>query len=308
MLYLKPTLQDPGLIATNGSTINLLGSGECASQTWSDCVAVTNTANGSIVPPVKSARVTTKLGRHIKYGRVEVTAKMPRGNWLWPAIWMLPVNNTYGVWPRSGEIDIAESRGNDIYYRQGGNDVVSSTLHWGPDAADDAWWRNNVKRQALHTTYADGFHTFGMEWSERYVFTYVDNRLLQVMYIPFSQPFWTKGQFPLAESNGTKIDDPWSYTGRHSTPFDQDFYLIISLGVGGTNGWFQDGQSGKPWVDSSPTARLDFWNAKAQWWPTWQEGSEMVIKSVKVIASAIGLLVLTAADLAAKGVQWMLSD
>jgi hypothetical protein len=44
---------------------------------------------------------------------------------------MMPVNDTYGGWPASGEIDIAESRGNDVDYPDGGRDIVSSSLHWG---------------------------------------------------------------------------------------------------------------------------------------------------------------------------------
>jgi Glycosyl hydrolases family 16 len=284
MLFLKPTLQDQSLIIANGSIINLLNlsSTTCASTQWSDCVSITNLSNGTIVPPVKSARVSTRLSTKIKYGRVEVTAKMPRGDWLWPGIWMLPVNQTYGVWPRSGEIDIAESRGNGYTYPLGGNNIVSSTLHWGPNAQNDAWWRNNQVRNALHSSYADKFHTFGVEWSENYLFTYVDTRLIQVLYVDFSIPFWQKGQFPLADSNGTKLDNPWANTGRASSPFDEDFYLILSLGVGGTNGWFLDGKAGKPWVDTSSQARLDFWNGKSQWWPTWQEESEMVVKQVRV--------------------------
>lgn len=43
-------------------------------------------------------------------------ARLPRGDWLWPAIWMLPVRQDYGPWPMSGEIDIIESRGNDPSY------------------------------------------------------------------------------------------------------------------------------------------------------------------------------------------------
>ena len=42
----------------------------------------------------------------IAYGKVEVRAKLPRGDWLWPAIWMLPKDNKYGAWPLSGEIDV----------------------------------------------------------------------------------------------------------------------------------------------------------------------------------------------------------
>ena len=221
------------------------------------------------MPPTRSGRVNTKKGAKIKYGRVEVTAQLPQGDWLWPAIWLLPVSDTYGPWPASGEIDIMESRGNNYTYGQGGNDIISSALHWGPDTNLDGWWRTNNKRRALHTTYSAGFNTFGLEWSQKYLFTYVNSRLLQVLYTNFDQPMWQRGNFPAADSNGTKVSDIWSQTGRSNTPFDQYFYLILNVAVGGTNGWFQDGQSDKPWVDSSPKARNDFWKNQEQWYPTW---------------------------------------
>lgn len=281
-LHIKPTLQDQKLIETDGSRVDLFQDGICASQKWTDCVSVTNLTNGSIVNPVKSGRISTKKGANIKFGRVEVEAQLPAGDWLWPAIWMLPKDNVYGQWPRSGEIDIMESRGNNYTYAQGGNDIVSSTLHFGPNSANDGWWRNNVKRRALHTTYAKGFHTYGVEWSEKYIFTYIDTRLLQVMYTHFDKSFWTYGQFPLSDSNGTRLEDPWSYTGRPSTPFDQDFYLILNVAVGSTNGWFKDGSAEKPWVDASPTAKKDFWGSRAQWYPTWEKNGQMIVKSVKM--------------------------
>ena len=59
-----------------------------------------------------SGKLTTLESVAIKYGRVEVKAKLPKGNWLWPAIWLLPKYQEYGSWPASGEIDIMESRGN----------------------------------------------------------------------------------------------------------------------------------------------------------------------------------------------------
>ena len=280
-LFIQPTLQDEKLIASN-NVINLTATGICTSKLLSRCVAATNVTNGTIVNPVKSARINTKKGATIKYGRVEVRAKLPAGDWLWPAIWMMPVNETYGTWPLSGEIDLIESRGNNYTYGQGGNNIVSSALHWGPNVANDGWWRTNVKRKALHSTYAQGFHTFGLEWSEKYLFTYVDTRLLQVLYTNFDRPLWQRGNFPLSDSNGTRLVDPWSQTGRLQTPFDQEFFLILNVAVGGTNGWFKDGASGKPWVDSSPSARRDFWNARSQWFPTWKDSSHMVIDSVKM--------------------------
>lgn len=64
-------------------------------------------------------------------------------------------------------------------------------------------------------------------------------RLLQVMYTHFAEPFWTYGHFPLADSNGTRLADPWSETGTNAAPFDQDFYLVLNVAVGGTNGWLR---------------------------------------------------------------------
>ena len=58
---------------------------------------------------------------------------MPKGDWIWPALWMLPKLNAYGKWPASGEIDICESRGNAPGYPAGGVDTFGSTLHWGPN-------------------------------------------------------------------------------------------------------------------------------------------------------------------------------
>lgn len=196
---------------------------------------------------------------------------------------MLPVKDTYGAWPASGEIDIMESRGNNYTYPEGGNNIMSSTLHWGPDSDDDAYWKTDVKRTALHTTYAATYHTFGLEWSQKYLFTYIDNRLLQVLYTSFDEPLWTRGDFPVSYDNGTKIVDPWSQTGRDQTPFDQEFYLIINVAVGGTNGWFEDGVASKPWVDASTTAKADFWAARDQWYPTWTAAGAGQMEVTKVV-------------------------
>ncbi|KAG8629145.1 hypothetical protein KVT40_003010 [Elsinoe batatas] len=280
MLYIKPTLQDASLIEQD-STINLLADGTCTSTLWRDCVVSTNTTNGTIVNPVKSGRINTKLGANIKFGKVEVEAKLPAGDWLWPAIWMMPTESVYGVWPRSGEIDIMESRGNNYTHPQGGNNVISSTLHWGPVPSADGWFRNNVKRQALHTTYAKGFHTFGVEWSEKYMFSYIDTRLLQVMYVNFDTTFWERGNFPAATDNGTALINPWG-SGTKAAPFDQNFFLIINVAVGGTNGWFGDGFLGKPWVDLAPNAKQQFWEGRDQWYPTWQPDGQLIVKNVKI--------------------------
>ena len=85
--------------------------------------------------PIKSARVRTVNSFNFRYGKVEIRAKIPTGDWLWPALWLMPKINQYGTWPSSGEIDLMESRGN-LDYSVNGNQLgvehVGTTLHFGP--------------------------------------------------------------------------------------------------------------------------------------------------------------------------------
>jgi beta-glucanase (GH16 family) len=90
---------------------------------------------------------------------------------------MLPVDNAYGPWPASGEIDISEVRGNPGDTYPDGRDSSGSTLHWGPVTELDAFYKSTGKLNLKRTDYSDKFHTFGLEWSNDYLFTYVDSRL-----------------------------------------------------------------------------------------------------------------------------------
>lgn len=246
------------------------------------CGAVSNNTAGTVIPPVQSARISTKYSASIRYGRVEVRAKLPRGDWLWPAIWMLPVNNTYGPWPMSGEIDIMESRGNGRDYPDQGIDYARGSLNWGPLPFLNAvsktfgWWTQR------RTDYGEAFHTYALEWTSDFLRIYVDNRLQFMLQLSFSEPFFSRGDFPPVVENGTTpivLENPW-VNGTNATPFDQPFYLILSLAVGGTNGWFPDNAGNKPWLDGSNTAMKDFALAQNTWESTW--GSDGESKSLMI--------------------------
>ncbi|KAJ5593911.1 uncharacterized protein N7459_000119 [Penicillium hispanicum] len=299
-LHIVPTLtlETTNITAAqlwNGYTLNLTADGTCTSTTQrtsdeqttnSNCAIRSNSTSGKIINPVRSARLTTQGKKSIKYGRVEVVAKLAKGDWLWPAIWMMPEDSVYGAWPRSGEIDIAESHGNDAETYPLGDNIVSSSLHWGTSYLDDAYEKSTGEWGAKRTKYGEGYHTFGLEWSEDYMFTWLDGRLRQVLYFNFkkNKNMWTYGKFADMSVNGTVPTDPWSQTGRDNTPFDQSFYLILNVAVGGTNGWFPDGSGGKPWVDDSKTSARDFYLGQSSWLPSWgtTESRSMIIKSVKM--------------------------
>ena len=268
-LHIVPTLTTESTSITaeqilNGYTLNITkadGDGSCTSTDYKSCGIRSNSTTGATIPPVRSARMTTKGKKSIKYGRVEVVAKTAKGDWLWPAIWMMPEDNVYGDWPRSGEIDIAEFRGNSYKYPEG-RDFVSSTLHWGPDYQHDGYINTHGTSFFRRTDFASSWHTFGLEWTENYLFLYLDSRLKQVMYFKFNEKnkLWKKGGFNgLTTSNGTLFEDPWKQGGKNA-PFDEKFYLILNVAVGAQNGWFFDGEGNKPWVDGSDFAVRDFWN------------------------------------------------
>ncbi|KAK7897987.1 hypothetical protein LTR67_004619 [Exophiala xenobiotica] len=197
----------------------------------------------------------------------------------------MPEDSVYGIWPLSGEIDIMESRGNARGYRNGGRETVSSTIHWGTSWKTDNFFRTTEKHKIQRTDYSEGFHTFGLEWSEDYLYTWVDNRLQQVLYVDFKkQDLWQRGHFQGDYENGTLLTNPWYISGNKNAPFDQKFYLILNVAVGSRNGWFSDGVGSKPWVDGRDSAASDFYGARSEWEPSWGTGNErgLTVKNVKM--------------------------
>lgn len=116
ILYIVPTLTEDVIgerAVFDGYTYNITG---CTNTNLTACSAISNATTKSVIPPIQSARLTTRYSHAIRYGKVEIRARLPRGDWLWPAVWMLPTDYEYGPWPMSGEIDIMESRGNGPEY------------------------------------------------------------------------------------------------------------------------------------------------------------------------------------------------
>ncbi|PPR00634.1 hypothetical protein CVT24_005480 [Panaeolus cyanescens] len=278
-LYITPTLTSqalPNLDIFNGANFTLPG---CTSRNASACRAVSNAQAGLVINPVRSARIHTQGKKSIRFGKVEVRAKLPTGDWLWPAIWMLPVNSTYGAWPASGEIDIVEARGNTAAYKAQGNNFVRASLNYGPIASGPllnqifGWF--GLKR----TNYAAAFHTYTLEWTEDWIRIYVDSRLHKMLEVKLKKKgkgssMWGLGNFPQTARNHSDslvvVQDPWEGRGGIA-PYDQDFYLIMNLAVGGTSGWFPDNVGNKPWFDGSLTAMRDFARAQDTWSATWPE-------------------------------------
>ncbi|GAB7332675.1 hypothetical protein MBLNU13_g04428t1 [Cladosporium sp. NU13] len=264
------------------------GDGSCTSDKNSSCFIRSDPTEGYMIPPVRSARLSTKGKKSIRYGQVEVVAKLPEGDWLWPAIWMMPENNVYGDWPRSGEIDIMESRGNSRDYSEGGRNVYYGTTHWGPTYKTDAYWMSTGAKKIRRGEYSDSFHTYGMQWTEDYIYFYVDSRVKQILFIGYKEkkPLYELGNFAAQSENDTLLANPWvnSTSTTGNAPFDQDFYLILNVAVGGTNGWFLDKVGDKPWLNDATNARWTFYDAAKEWLPTWGEGDKrgMTIKSVKM--------------------------
>ncbi len=147
-----------------------------------------------------SARMRTPNKGDWKYCRVEVKAKLPSGQGLWPAIWMLPTDWDYGGWPLSGEIDIMELLGQDTKR-------IYGTLHYGNNYPDNTHTGDNYVLQS--STFAGDFHVFAIEWEESEIRWYVDGNL----YLTQNQWYTPSAPYP--------------------APFDKRFHIILNVAVGG---------------------------------------------------------------------------
>lgn len=189
----------------------------------------------SILNPAISGKIQSRTQFAFKYGKVEFRAKLPAGDWLWPAIWAMPKDEVYGEWPHSGEIDMVEGRGNRGLIHNGvhiGTQQVGSTLHTS----------NGYRALPFNSPagFVDNFHVYTMTWTPDHITFTVDDQTATL------------------------------YDTAH--PFNQEFYLILNLAVGGANHFFPDdavNPGGKPWSNVSPNAATQFWEGRAQWLPTW---------------------------------------
>nr|XP_002740978.1 PREDICTED: beta-1,3-glucan-binding protein-like [Saccoglossus kowalevskii] len=276
ILYIKPTLTADlyGESYLYNGRLNLWGASPadiCTSNAWYGCERFGN-AN-EILNPIQSARLRTVFSQTLRYGKIEVRAKMPTGDWLWPAIWMLPQRNPYGGWPASGEIDLVESRGNvnltDPLGNSVGVDHMGSTMHWGPYYPHNAAPLTTTTRYAENGTFGTHFHVYAMEWNDKYLRFLLDGE--EIMFVdPGDGGFWEYGGW---HESLPDDDNPWAQ-GDKLAPFDKPFYITMNVAVGGTTGYWDDNLINspcpKPWSNTSPYAPKEFWEDNACWYPTWR--------------------------------------
>jgi beta-glucanase (GH16 family) len=150
-----------------------------------------------------SARMVTSGKASWKYGRFEIRAKLPAGRGTWPAIWMMPQSPAYGIWPRSGEIDIMEHVGYDM-------NKIHGTIH------TEAYNHKSGTQKGGSITLPqvnNQFHIYAIEWTVSEIRWYANNQL----YFTFK--------------NENKTYREW--------PFDQAFFLILNIAIGGDWGGAQ---------------------------------------------------------------------
>lgn len=160
------------------------------------------------VAEYSSGKVTTKDKFRFKYGRIDFSAKLPVGTALWPACWLLPNDDVYGPWASSGEIDVMEARG-----RLPG--ATSGALHYGGQ------WPANTHIGSDYSfkngeTFDSDFHVYSIVWEEDNIKWYVDGEC----FFKATSEQW------------------YSQAAGGNAPFDQEFYIIMNLAVGG---WFDSG-------------------------------------------------------------------
>lgn len=147
-----------------------------------------------------SARINSKGKGFTKYGKIEARISVPSGAGTWPAFWMMPEANVYGTWPKSGEIDIMEHVGSDPT-------MISHAVHTANK--NGSLGNNWFNKQYLNVE--NVFHVYSIIWQEDNIKFYIDDVKSVTLYRNLTEDY--KG---------------W--------PFDQNFYVILNLALGGTMG------------------------------------------------------------------------
>ncbi|RUO50662.1 glycosyl hydrolase family 16 [Pseudidiomarina aquimaris] len=229
--------------------VNCAGGGNQEQQCYTDSSDNAFVSDGSLkivaLPaeegaekPYTSARLNTKYKGDFKYGRIEVRAKMPFGQGTWPAVWMMPTDEVYGGWPKSGEIDIVEAVNLKAADAEGNPEShVYGTLHYGRDAPQNS---SSGKAYKLPdgANPADDFHTYTIEWQEGEMRWYVDGYLYQTQQQSRVR-YNSKGEAVGLRHRGWFAEFYNQATGELETvydaaPFDERFHLLLNLAVGGT--------------------------------------------------------------------------
>jgi beta-glucanase (GH16 family) len=163
-----------------------------------DVLRESHTGPDQIARDFTSARLKTQGLFAQTYGRFEARIKVPHGQGIWPAFWMLGTDITSAGWPACGEIDIMENIGREPA-------IVHGTFH-GPGYSGGSGIGGSVSLPAGR--FADGFHVFSVEWERDVIRWYMDGQLYLTR---------TPAQLP----PGTR----WV--------FDHPFFLILNVAVGG---------------------------------------------------------------------------
>ncbi len=164
-----------------------------------------------------SAKLKTKNLFSQKYGRFEISAKLPLGQGLWPAFWMLPEDDVYGGWAASGEIDIMEAWGSKPT-------LMSGAIHYGGLSPKNTFSGGQTTLEDDGTI--NEFHEYAIEWLPGKITWFVDD-----------VPYHTESSWYSVDENGENYAFP--------APFDQEFYMVMNLAVGG-------------WFDGDPDENTEF--------------------------------------------------
>ena len=184
--------------------------------------------------PYTSARMTTQNKVDIQYGRIEMRAKLPKGQGAWPAFWMMPTDSVYGGWPKSGEIDIMEAVNLGTLRDDGTEETnIYGTIHYGAGPASDFTGASH----SIGTNPGDVFNTYAIEWQEGEIRWYMNETLYATQrqsklrlsgsgdILGLTHRGWYAELYDVATGQlGTDYS---------SAPFDQDFFMILNVAVGG---------------------------------------------------------------------------
>ena len=164
-----------------------------------------------------SARVTTKGKREFQYGRIDIRAKLPKGQGLWPALWMLGANISQVGWPACGETDIMELIGHQP-------NKVHGTAHWGVQGSGVSTYRTGTFTLS-EGDFSQAYHVFSLVWVENSLQFLVDDQLYHTINVSHVSPATYRHNAPFFFIANIAVGGNWPGAPDASTVFPQSMYV-----------------------------------------------------------------------------------
>nr|AGK40901.1 GRP5 [Nilaparvata lugens] len=255
---------------------------ECTGQERTiECARFANSFN--IIPPVRSAKISTQDSFSFRYGIVEIRAKLSSGDWLIPQLLLDSTFEEYGSLLQSGRVRIAKIHGNENLLTDDSiqDEIGVRRLFSDIIVRDRNSYKGNGVKLFRSVPWSDEFHIFKLIWLPDKMLFSVDNGENYELF-----PEISTNLMDALNRDEIELDESLRSNSSYNAPFDTEFFLSLGVSVGRCPEYTRGFDDLRPWSRKENTkAVLNFWQDRTHWHTSWNgKDTSLQVDYVRVTA------------------------